>query len=193
MGQVIKCIDGTTFEDPRPTLREWVAQLPAGAKLVSIHPTGEETASAVIAWENGETKIVAFPVDGGTMSVAEFRKFVGTPARKVFHANREKTQTKVFVRQEYAEHAVEREFDPAPSLALQNHSPAGFEWAYGGSGPAQLALAILLDVFGAGAPELEMYQDFKWKFVANFNVEKWELSEDDIRQWFRANQKGELL
>ena len=30
------------------------------------------------------------------------------------------------------------------SLALPNHSPTGPAWGYGGSGPAQLALAILL-------------------------------------------------
>jgi len=28
-----------------------------------------------------------------------------------------------------------------PRLDLYNHSPTGFEWGYGGSGPAQLALA----------------------------------------------------
>jgi Family of unknown function (DUF6166) len=28
-----------------------------------------------------------------------------------------------------------------PRLDLWNHSPTGFEWGYGGSGPAQLALA----------------------------------------------------
>ena len=27
-----------------------------------------------------------------------------------------------------------------PRFDLRNHSPAGFEWGYGGSGPAQLAL-----------------------------------------------------
>ena len=32
-----------------------------------------------------------------------------------------------------------------PRLDLWNHSPTGFEWGYGGSGPAQLALAILAD------------------------------------------------
>lgn len=32
---------------------------------------------------------------------------------------------------------------------IRNHSPTGFEWGYGGSGPAQLALAILADHFGA--------------------------------------------
>ena len=33
---------------------------------------------------------------------------------------------------------------PRKSLAVYNHSPDGFAWGYGGSGPAQLALAILL-------------------------------------------------
>jgi len=35
-----------------------------------------------------------------------------------------------------------------PRLDLWNHSPTGFEWGYGGSGPAQLALALLADHFG---------------------------------------------
>ncbi|HXR05085.1 MAG TPA: DUF6166 domain-containing protein [Verrucomicrobiae bacterium] len=35
-----------------------------------------------------------------------------------------------------------------PRLDLYNHSPTGFEWGYGGSGPAQLALAILADHLG---------------------------------------------
>jgi len=30
-------------------------------------------------------------------------------------------------------------------LDLVNHSPSGFEWSYGGSGPAQLALTLLAD------------------------------------------------
>ena len=34
--------------------------------------------------------------------------------------------------------------DPAPSQAVWNHSPNGFAWNYSGSGPAQLALALLL-------------------------------------------------
>jgi hypothetical protein len=33
-------------------------------------------------------------------------------------------------------------------LDLRNHSPSGFEWGYGGSGPAQLALALLADCLG---------------------------------------------
>ncbi len=33
---------------------------------------------------------------------------------------------------------------PAESQKVYNHSPDGFNFGYGGSGPAQLALAILL-------------------------------------------------
>ena len=35
-----------------------------------------------------------------------------------------------------------------PRLDLRNHSPTGLEWGYCGSGPAQLALAILADHTG---------------------------------------------
>lgn len=58
--------------------------------------------------------------------------------------------------------------DPGPSQRLHNHSPDGFAWGYGGSGPAQLALGILLDFYGPNAPELRYYQEFKQKVVANF-------------------------
>jgi hypothetical protein len=34
--------------------------------------------------------------------------------------------------------------DPGPSLAVDNASPDGFNWGFGGSGPSQLALAILM-------------------------------------------------
>nr|WP_197075874.1 DUF6166 domain-containing protein [Halostagnicola sp. A56] len=33
------------------------------------------------------------------------------------------------------------------SLDIVNHSPSGFEWGYSGSGPAQLACALLLDYY----------------------------------------------
>ena len=44
------------------------------------------------------------------------------------------------------------QLDPGPSQQLYNHSPTGFEWGYGGSGPAQLALAILFQVTDDGSP-----------------------------------------
>jgi hypothetical protein len=52
-----------------------------------------------------------------------------------------------------------------PCLDLRSHSPTGFAWGYNGSGPAQLALAILAD---ASDPEtaLQRYQEFKQEFIA---------------------------
>jgi hypothetical protein len=45
-----------------------------------------------------------------------------------------------------------------PSQRLSNHSPDGFNWGYGGSGPAQLALALLLDHTGNPKRALAHYQ-----------------------------------
>lgn len=57
--------------------------------------------------------------------------------------------------------------DPKISLAISNHSPDGFNWGYGGSGPAQTALAILL-VFMPIRMAIELYQRFKFSVVASF-------------------------
>jgi Family of unknown function (DUF6166) len=61
-----------------------------------------------------------------------------------------------------------------------NHSPTGFEWGYLGSGPAQLAFAILLDHYGAPGPALLFYQDFKEHVIANFTANRWELTTEEI-------------
>jgi hypothetical protein len=44
-----------------------------------------------------------------------------------------------------------------------NHSPTGFEWGYGGSGPSQLAFAILADFTGDTETALQHYQDSRPK------------------------------
>lgn len=72
-----------------------------------------------------------------------------------------------------------------PRLDLRNHSPTGFAWGYGGSGPAQLALAILADLLGDGIA-LTCYQLFKFDVIANLDRE-WHLTETEIRQWHRAH------
>lgn len=58
-----------------------------------------------------------------------------------------------------------RRLDPARSLRVWAHSPTGFAWGYGGSGPAQLALALLLDV---GLPKdlaIELHHPLLWDHV----------------------------
>jgi hypothetical protein len=70
---------------------------------------------------------------------------------------------------------------PLKSLRLRNHSPDGFEWGYGGSGPAQTALALLLDYTRDRGFALQLYQDFKFKVVAGL-AEEWELTGDQISE-----------
>jgi len=70
----------------------------------------------------------------------------------------------------------------ARSLRLRRHSPDGFEWGYGGSGPAQLALALLLEYFDhVGQPAgtdwaLNLYQTFKFRVVGRLAHDAWILS-----------------
>ena len=59
-----------------------------------------------------------------------------------------------------------RPLSPARSLKVFNHSPTGFSWGYGGSGPTQLAMAILLRYLPA-REAVHLHQPFKWKFIAS--------------------------
>ncbi|MGO9375206.1 MAG: DUF6166 domain-containing protein [Syntrophobacteraceae bacterium] len=67
------------------------------------------------------------------------------------------------------------------SLAVCNHSPTGFSWGYLGSGPSQLALAILLRYLSK-REAVALYQDFKLKFIANLPQTDFE-TQIDIREW----------
>lgn len=64
---------------------------------------------------------------------------------------------------------------------VTHHSPTGYEWGYGGSGPADLALNILENAlhilqWKGGTTEMwrgkcfslanRLHQDFKWEFIA---------------------------
>lgn len=83
------------------------------------------------------------------------------------------------------------------------HSPTGMEWGYGGSGPADLARSILLDYLSRCGSGLrvrampgarlgkrgrerlvdQLYQAFKWDFVARFPYESWRLTGPEIAAW----------
>lgn len=51
---------------------------------------------------------------------------------------------------------------PEESQEYYNHSPDGFNWGYSGSGPSQLALAIILKLTG----KPDGYQNFKLSQIA---------------------------
>lgn len=68
-------------------------------------------------------------------------------------------------------------------LDLRKHSPTGFEWGYAGSGPAQLALALLADALGDDERALKLYQTFKFAHISTMlRNQNWTMSEDHIRK-----------
>jgi hypothetical protein len=65
-------------------------------------------------------------------------------------------------------------------LDLENHSPTGFNWGYGGSGPAQLAVALLADATGNDLQAVELHQEFKRLRIAPIADDEWELTREEI-------------
>ena len=83
----------------------------------------------------------------------------------------------------------ERPLSPKTSQKVWDHSLAGFSWGFGGSGPAQLALALLLDVVSK-EEALRYHQAFKWDVVATWPQDgPWEISADEIRRWLAMQRR----
>ena len=53
-----------------------------------------------------------------------------------------------------------------PLIHLMRHSPDGFEYGYGGSGPSDLARSIVGDVYGTDHPNQRGYMALKMEWVA---------------------------
>ena len=67
---------------------------------------------------------------------------------------------------------------------LLSASPSGFETGYNGSGPAQLAIAILAHAYNDEFA-CEHYQRFKREIVANLPEDRWTLRTSDLDVWRR--------
>jgi hypothetical protein len=72
-----------------------------------------------------------------------------------------------------------------PRNDLRNHSPDGFQIGYGGSGPAQLALALLADRTD-DSTALDHHQEFKWDVIAELEREEWILAAGFVDDWLDA-------
>jgi hypothetical protein len=70
------------------------------------------------------------------------------------------------------------------------HSPSGFEWGYAGSGPADLALNILLLLVDEDTA-LRFYQQFKFEVVEKIPYEGGTLKTEDVRKWL--DERGAFL
>lgn len=111
-------------------------------------------------------------VSGGARRVVGFRGFVA----------RDATYRVVVVHDDGAERVLSQERpDHAPL-----HSPTGFSWGYGGSGPATLARCILREYLGF-EPSRALYQRFKGAVVARWSQDRgWTLSVAELDAWLRA-------
>lgn len=67
------------------------------------------------------------------------------------------------------------------------HYSDGYEWGYGGSGPAQTALAILLEATGDEQLSLRLYQHFKHQVIAHAPYHGWKIPIEALQQWIDAN------
>lgn len=77
-----------------------------------------------------------------------------------------------------------------PRLDLANHSPDGFQWGYAGSGPAQLALALLADAADDETAR-GLYQIFKQEIVAKIDDDSWRMTSDEINLWITRRTECE--
>lgn len=68
---------------------------------------------------------------------------------------------------------------------IANHSPTGFEWGYGGSGPAQLALALIVDATGDVRLARAVYQNFKFQVIGPITVNEWTMTAGHIANMAR--------
>ncbi|MGE3680227.1 MAG: DUF6166 domain-containing protein [Bdellovibrionales bacterium] len=80
----------------------------------------------------------------------------------------------------------------SPRFDLRNHSPTGFEWGYGGSGPAQLSLAILADHFGDDRVAQEFYQNFKFRVIGRLTKDEWTITARQIDSVIQELKESEI-
>ncbi len=84
------------------------------------------------------------------------------------------------------DNGIARTLDPGPSQAIFNHSPDGFNWGYAGSGPSQLALAILLDHGLSPRLAEALHQGFKRQFIESAPLEGFSITDLDVDAFVSA-------
>jgi hypothetical protein len=85
----------------------------------------------------------------------------------------------------------DRELSPERSQAVMNHSPTGFSWSYGGSGPAQLALALLLEIT-TKEMALLWYQNVKRNIIARLPQDDFVIDSQEIVDFIVNEVKAEF-
>jgi len=77
----------------------------------------------------------------------------------------------------------------SPRTDFFNHSPDGYQWSYGGSGPSQLALAILADHLDDKVAAVRLHQAFKSDRISKLPKADFEMTSDEVAAWLLANRE----
>ncbi|QJX00245.1 DUF6166 domain-containing protein [Frigoriglobus tundricola] len=80
-----------------------------------------------------------------------------------------------------------RPLNPRSSQDPNNGAEDGFGWGFAGHGPAQLALAILLDVTGDSDADEFDQRDFQRQFVAQWG-DRWQITDVQVREWLETSR-----
>ena len=105
---------------------------------------------------------------------------------RIFHGKRTEAGAAVTVESKSSTRALDARFD------LRNHSPSGFEWGYGGSGPAQLALAICCAVVGDKRGQA-VYQQFKDHIICTIQANEWWMDEPAVMFQIEQIEHGKTI
>ena len=73
-------------------------------------------------------------------------------------------------------------------LDIAHRSPTGHEWGFWGSGPAQLALAILMTVTDADEAK-RRYEAFRRSVIVRITKDSWTLTTVQVEEWLRRHRK----
>jgi|LFRM01.1.fsa_nt_gb hypothetical protein len=110
-------------------------------------------------------------------------KSINEKEKLCYFANRTLHGNQVFVKR--------RNGSIYPLRHICRHSLDGFEWGYGGSGPADLALSILTDTVEPEMAERH-YMAFKREVISGLPFEGWQIKEELIRAWIEWREAGEV-
>jgi hypothetical protein len=81
-------------------------------------------------------------------------------------------------------------FQPLPEYREHVSHSHGFEWGYEGSGPAQLAFALLYNVTDDKEVSLKYYQRFKVAYVSRQPMDGgWKTTDTEIADWLEKEIK----
>lgn len=82
-------------------------------------------------------------------------------------------------------------FSPRKSKLVAQHARS-FEWGCTGNGPAQLALAILIEECGPDEAG-RRYLRFRRDVVSGLHTDRWTFTSHDVQQWLQADRERHPL